>query len=247
MPIGKLAVRLRVAGADADQPLDLRGSCGFPLLPRLQLLLPTEVAMENTTADAAAGGIESDSGSPLPLGIAAVVWQDPLNVTFAVGTLTATLPPFSDGWVREASATDSPACVYGCDSSYRVRVASYDGAQTLVLVRVVQVSLQHVLLYVSYRYYQRDAITTESEVLYVPVMVPWMEPAIPDGSTTAVERGGVNVVADPRVTAWGLRLLGDAGGSRRVDEQPAVTWTPEQLPYTTCSRQFTLTLLVQVC
>ncbi|GLI63979.1 hypothetical protein VaNZ11_007148, partial [Volvox africanus] len=72
---GKLNVRLRVFGAETNQPLDIRGTCGFPLLPRLQLLLPVELS----SADGA-GLSSSESDGAMPPGIAAVVWKDPQNV-----------------------------------------------------------------------------------------------------------------------------------------------------------------------
>ncbi|GLI63978.1 hypothetical protein VaNZ11_007147, partial [Volvox africanus] len=152
-----------------------------------------------------------------------------------------------------ASAADSPACVYGCDASYRIRLASYDGAQTLVSVRVVQVSLRYMLLYISYRYYQLDAITTISELLYVPIVAPWTQPAVSLYGSPTADIGDADSVSswppaatDPRDTAWGLQLLGDGGGSRRLGEQPAATWSAEQLPYTACSRQFSLTIIFKM-
>ncbi|PNH11434.1 A disintegrin and metalloproteinase with thrombospondin motifs 7 [Tetrabaena socialis] len=200
--IGKLPVRIRVAGAGSGLPLDLRGSCGFPLLPRLQLHLgpPYDTATLRTTAAAAAaaggngtaregdaaraasaaGASGGDGG--LPAGIASVVWRNPMNVTFASGTMAATLPPFSDRWVREASAVDSPPCASGCDATYRVRLAAYDGAQVLVSVRVTEVSLSYILLHVSYRHYLPDEITTESELLFVPVLPPWAPRALPSSA-----------------------------------------------------------------
>ncbi|GIL71821.1 hypothetical protein Vretifemale_2293, partial [Volvox reticuliferus] len=248
---GKLNVRLRVLGSEAKQPLDLRGTCGFPLLPRLQVLLPTELASTNPAGRSSSE--TSGASGALPPGLASVVWKDPRNVTFASGTLEATLPPFSDSWLQEASAGDSPPCVYGCDALYRVRVASYDGAQTLVSVRVVQVSLRYILLYTSYRYYQLDAITTDSELLYVPVVAPWTQPAVLLYGSPSTDKGDVGSVSswqpaatDPRDTAWGLQLLGDGDGSRRLSEQPAVTWPAEQLPYTACSRQFSLTIIFKM-
>jgi hypothetical protein len=58
----------------------------------------------------------------------------------------------------------------------------------------------------------------------------------------AARAGTSSIVA----ATWGLQLLGDAGGSRGMEEQPAVAWSAERLPDTACSRQFTFTMLLKV-
>ncbi|KXZ46510.1 hypothetical protein GPECTOR_43g947 [Gonium pectorale] len=250
---GKLAVRLRLADSDAASPLDLRGSCGFPLLPLLQLVLPAGAKAAGAKATAGVTGADASTakgdgsdgggGDALPPGIAAAVWTDPRNATFAVGTMTARLPPFSDGWVREASSTDSAACAYGCDPTYRIRIASYDGAQTLVSARLLDVSTTRIALHVSYRYYTLDEITTESEVLYVPVVPPWAEGTQSLPPARSASSANPRVVANP---TWGLQLLGDAGGPRRQDEQPAALWSAQVLPPSGCSQQWSFTMLLRV-
>ena len=281
---GKLRVRVTaVAPAPASSPdatasppdaqqqqqqaaVDLRGGCGFPLLPRLRLLVSassgasagdTGSSGSSDSTSSTSGGSSSSSSSSsssgdegLPAGLAAVVWKDPLNITFAADTLTATLPPFSDGWVREAAAADSPACAYGCDAAYRVRLVSWDGAQTLVVIRVVEVTLRHYLLHISYRHHLLQRIDTESEVVYLPLLSPVapLPAAAPPSAAPVTADGdssGGSMVGGSGPAAWGMQLLGDAQGPQRLGGQ-AVVWRAEQLPPTGCSGQWSLTLLLQV-
>ncbi len=184
-------MKLRVAGVADGGALRLQrnsggdtasggGRCGFPLMPTLQLLVG-----DAATAASAQPGEAGAAAGQLPPGIAAVVWHDPMNNTFATNTLVAALPPFSDGWVREASLTDSRPCAYGCHALYRVRVAAYNGSQTLVSVRLVEVTLRHYLIHVSYRHYLPDKIRTTAEVLHVPIVPWWQTPSAPAPNGTS--------------------------------------------------------------
>lgn len=47
-------------------------------------------------------------------------------------------------------------------------------------------------------------------------------------------------------SARGLLLLGDAGGGRRLTEA-GLSWSSQQLPDSSCSNQWSLTLLAKVC
>lgn len=243
---------LRLQGGGGDTASG-GGRCGFPLMPTLQLLVGDAV----TNGQGQPGEAANTAAGQLPPGIAAVVWRDPMNNTFASNTLVATLPPFSDGWVREASLTDSRPCAYGCDALYRVRVAAYDGSQTLVSVRLVEVTLRHYLIHVSYRHYLPDRIRTTAEVLHVPI-VPWWRttptpaPNSPSPSpgpgtagigsssedtnaalySTTQSSSTVNTPATTRTTTsgpWALQLLGDAAGPRTLTDQPPAAWSADAL------------------
>ncbi|KAG2501286.1 hypothetical protein HYH03_001088 [Edaphochlamys debaryana] len=232
---GVLPVDVSVAGAPTGgaAPLDLRGSCGFPLMPRLRISLPelvstteTQTSEEPTTKDdggrvdggAGAGGEENAGG--LPDRVAAVVWLDPSNVTFAYDTMEAVLPPYSDAWIREASAQDSPACSYGCDASYRIRVAMYDGRQTLISVRISHVSLASYVLQLSYRYYTPDTIRTEIKILYVPIARPWAPSAAPPPSSPPPSPSPSPPPSPPRGGGGGTAVAKAAAGSASPPPSP---------------------------
>jgi hypothetical protein len=68
--------------------------CGFPVTPRLQLVLPDG-------AD-----------------IISIVWKDNLNRTVALDTSQVQLPPLAP--LMEASVANTEQCNTGCDWSYHV-------------------------------------------------------------------------------------------------------------------------------
>ncbi|KAF6266656.1 hypothetical protein COO60DRAFT_1623446 [Scenedesmus sp. NREL 46B-D3] len=142
---GTLDARVGLQGLDEQQRLVLGGGqCGFPVTPRLQLVLPDG-------AD-----------------IISIVWRDNLNRTVALDTMQVHLPPLAP--LVEASVANTEQCNSGCDWSYHVKVLASDGAQTQIDMSFGSASLSTLQMTATYSYYLRRTILQAREFHSIPVV-----------------------------------------------------------------------------
>ncbi|GAX85071.1 hypothetical protein CEUSTIGMA_g12491.t1 [Chlamydomonas eustigma] len=219
---GSLDIRVAVGGGDLavtpEYQLDLQGAAGFPLTPNIQLTWP--------------GGNLGD--------LTSVVWKDATNRTFAYDTTNVTLPPPLNP-LMESSATGAPSCIGNqcpSTSTYWLKAAAADGSQTLVKMQLVEVSLDHFLIEMSYTYFLTDRVMTGEEAHYVPVLRSGpVSPHQPQGITLNLQ-ATASVSSSNPTTQTQQQTASVFLGTSYTDFQ--VT----QMLDCDVSRQWTLTLLL---